>query len=520
MGILLNPNNIDFQRAINSKIYIDKSELIKYTNNVIYTEQQFICVSRPRRFGKSIAANMLTAYYSRGCDSREMFSKLKISRADTFEKHLNKYNVIHINMATFLGRYDSITETLDYLQKRILHEIKREYRDVDCFDWNDLVSVLEEVFDEKKVPFVFIIDEWDCIFREHKNNTEAQTKYLDFLRNLLKDQSYVALAYMTGILPIKKYGKHSAINVFYEYSMTDAKPISEFTGFTESEVKSLCEQYDKPFEQMKRWYDGYCLDDISIYNPKSVVESILRNNFGNYWTKTETYEALKVYIQINFDGLRDKVIKLIAGEKVKINPDKFQNDMTTFNSADDVLTLLVHLGYLTYNDNMAWIPNSEVAQEFINSIEDGGWEEVMRSIKSSDELLSATLDGDEEKVAELIEQAHQDNTSVLKYNDENSLSCVLSLAYYSARKNYTVERELPAGKGFADLVFKPRINSHSPALIVELKYDGSAEGAIEQIKNKQYTDCLKDYSGEILLVGINYDKDSKKHFCRIEKTKK
>ncbi len=518
MGILLNPNNIDFQRAINSEIYIDKSELIKYTNNVIYTEQQFICVSRPRRFGKSIAANMLTAYYSRGCDSREMFSKYKIAEADSFEKHLNQYHVIRLDMQKFANRSDTVDDMLQLLQKRVINELKQEFEINE--EETDLTYILEGIFDKYSQPFVFVIDEWDCVLRDNKNDSEAQKTYLDFLCNLFKGQSYVALAYMTGILPIKKYGKHSAINVFYEYSMTDAKPISEFTGFTESEVKSLCEQYDKPFEQMKRWYDGYCLDDISIYNPKSVVESILRNNFGNYWTKTETYEALKVYIQINFDGLRDKVIKLIAGEKVKINPDKFQNDMTTFNSADDVLTLLVHLGYLTYNDNLAWIPNSEVAQEFINSIEDGGWEEVMRSIRASDELLSATLDGDEEKVAELIEQSHQDNTSILKYNDENSLSCVLSLAYYSARKSYTVERELPAGKGFADLVFKPRTNCHSPALIVELKYDGSAEGAIEQIKNKQYTDCLKDYSGEILLVGINYDRESKKHYCKIVKTRK
>ena len=302
--------------------------------------------------------------------------------------------------------------------------------------------------------------------------------------------------------------------------MTDAKPISEFTGFTENEVKSLCEKYNKPFEQMKRWYDGYCLDGISICNPKSVVESILRNNFGNYWTSTETYEALKIYIEMNFEGLKDKIKELIAGEKIEINPGKFQNDMTTFNSADDVLTLLVHLGYLTYNDNMAWVPNSEVAQEFINSIEDGGWEEVMRSIRASDELLKATLACDEEKVAELIEQSHQDNTSILKYNDENSLSCMLSLAYYSARKSYIIERELPAGKGFVDLVFKPRSNNSNPAMIVELKYDNSAESAIEQIKEKQYTDCFKDYSGDVLLVGINYDKESKKHSCKIEKAKK
>ena len=518
MGIFLNPNNIDFQRAINSKIYIDKSELIKYTNNVIYTEQQYICVSRPRRFGKSMAANMLTAYYSRGCDSREMFSKYKIAKVDSFEKHLNKYNVIRLDIQKFANRTETVEDMLELLQKRVINELKREF-EIDEEE-SDLTYVLESIFAEYSQPFVFIIDEWDCILRDTKNDSEAQKTYLNFLCNLFKGQSYVALAYMTGILPIKKYGKHSAINVFYEYSMTDAKPISEFTGFTENEVKFLCKKYNKPFEQMKRWYDGYCLDGISIYNPKSVVESILRDNFGNYWTKTETYEALKVYIQTNFDGLRDKIVKLIAGEKVKINPDKFQNDMTTFNSADDVLTLLVHLGYLTYNDNMAWIPNSEVAQEFINSIEDGGWEEVMRSIRASDELLKATLACDEEKVAELIEQSHQDNTSILKYNDENALSCVLSLAYYSARKSYIIERELPAGKGFADLVFKPRSNNINPAMIVELKYDSYAESAIEQIKEKQYTDCLKDYSGDVLLVGINYDKESKKHSCKFERAKK
>ena len=519
MGILLNPDNIDFYNAVNySELYVDKTELIKYTNKVLFGEQKYICVSRPRRFGKSMAANMLTAYYSRGCDSREMFSKYKIAKVDSFEKHLNKYNVIRLDIQKFVNRTETVEDMLELLQKRVINELKREF-EIDEEE-SDLTYVLESIFAEYSQPFVFIIDEWDCILRDTKNDSEAQKTYLNFLCNLFKGQSYVALAYMTGILPIKKYGKHSAINVFYEYSMTDAKPISEFTGFTESEVKSLCEKYNKPFEQMKRWYDGYCLDEISIYNPKSVVESILRDNFGNYWTKTETYEALKVYIQTNFDGLRDKIVKLIAGEKVKINPDKFQNDMTTFNSADDVLTLLVHLGYLTYNDNMAWVPNSEVAQEFINSIEDGGWEEVMCSIRTSDELLKATLACDEEKVAELIEQSHQDNTSILKYNDENALSCVLSLAYYSARKSYIIERELPAGKGFADLVFKPRSNCHSPALVVELKYDSSAESAIEQIKEKQYTDCFKDYSGDVLLVGINYDKESKKHSCKIEKAKK
>lgn len=521
MGIYFNPSNIDFQQALNSKIYVDKSLLIEYTNSVIYTEQKFICISRPRRFGKSMAANMLTAYYSRGCDSKEMFGKLKISESETFEKHLNKYNVIHINMVNFMDK-SSINESLDYLSRRILHELKKEYRDVDCFDWSDLISVLDEVFDAKKIPFIFIIDEWDCVFRMHKSDTDAQTKYLNFLRNLLKDQSYVALAYMTGILPIKKYGEHSAINMFTEISMTNPRELAEFTGFIENEVKELCQQYDMPFDETKRWYDGYNLKGISIYNPRSVVMSMTGHDYDNYWTSTETYEALKVYIEMNFDGLKDTIIELLAGQKAVIDTTTFSNDMVTFATKDDVLTLLVHLGYLTYNfyTKEVSIPNYEISEQFASTIKVMDWSEVANSLKQSDELLKATLNCNEEKVAELIGKAHSDNTSILKYNDENSLSCVISLAYYSARKTYTIERELPAGKGYADLVFRPRKNNSNPAMIVELKYDKSAEGALEQIKKKQYADCLKDYSGEILLVGINYDKDCKCHTCRIEKITK
>ena len=518
MGIYVNPDNIDFQRAINSQIYVDKSGLIELTNAKLFTEQQFICVSRPRRFGKSMTANMLTAYYSRGCDSREMFSDLKIAKSADFEKHLNKYNVIHINMVNFLSESKDMNELIDFVSEDITEEILTEFSDVKFPKRQTLMRLLQSVFVQTKIPFVFIIDEWDCIFRIHKNDSDAQTKYLDFLRNLLKDQSYVALAYMTGILPIKKYGEHSALNMFTEVSMTDPREYAEYTGFTEDEVRVLCQQYNMPFEDTKSWYDGYTLMGISVYNPRSVVMSMTGGYFSNYWTSTETYEALKVYIDMNFDGLKDKVTRLVAGEKIPINPTKFQNDMTTLRSADDIFTLLVHLGYLTFDfyTKCVWIPNSEVAQEFINSIEDGGWEEVMKAINASDKLLQATINGDEQTVAEFIDKAHSENTSILKYNDENSLSCVISIAYYSAKRTYTVERELPAGKGYADLVFKPRRNNSNPAMIVELKYNKSAESAIQQIKDKNYPDCLKDYSGEVLLVGISYD-DEKRHYCRIEK---
>ena len=524
MGIFLNPDSIDFQRAVNSKIYIDKSELIIQTNKILNTEDRFVCVSRPRRFGKSIAANMLTAYYSRGCKSEELFSGLKISQAENYSKHLNKYNVIHVNMVDMFKKGDSMQQSLDYLSKRLLHELKAEFGNIDCFDWDDLIDVLRTIFAYTKIPFVFIIDEWDCIFRIKRFSYDDQTDYLDFMRNLLKDKSYVALAYMTGILPVKKYGEHSALNMFTEISVVDAADYAEFTGFTDREVKALCEKYNSSYDEIKRWYDGYCVEGISIYNPRSVVESIRSKKISNYWTKTETYEALKVYIQADFDGLHEKVVQMIAGERVEINTAKFQNDMVTFATADDVLTLLVHLGYLTFEAfgkdalgrGLVWIPNAEIQQEFINCIEDKGWEEVMKSIRASEDLIQAVLDGDADKVAKGVEQCHEDNTSILQYNNENSLSCVISLAFYSAKKYYKMIRELPAGKGFADLVLLPYPHTDKPAMVIELKHNHNADTAIRQIKEKRYTGALKDYIGDILLVGISYD-DNKGHSCIIEK---
>ena len=521
MGIYLNPNNIDFQEALNAEIYVDKTELIKHTNKKIRTTNKYICVSRPRRFGKSMAANMLVAYYSKGCDSKEMFSSYKIAADTSFEKHLNKYNVIHINMVNFLGEAKNIEEMLRFIEDDIIDEVAEEFPDLKMPRRVTLLNVLNKVFLKYKIPFIFIIDEWDCVFRMFKDKSEDHTEYLNFLRNLLKDQSYVALAYMTGILPIKKYGEHSALNMFTEVSMTDPREYAEFTGFTESEVMALCKKYNMPYDETKRRYDGYDLMGVSIYNPRSVVMSMTGGYFNNYWTSTETYEALKVYIQMNYNGLKEKVTDMIAGEKVKVNIGKFQNDMTNFNSADDVLTLLIHLGYLTYDmiNGEVRIPNSEVQQEFINSIEDGGWEEVMDAINASSKLLDLTIKGYEEKVAEMISKVHSDNTSILKYNDENSLACVLSIAYYSARKDYIIHREYATGNGFADLVFIPRKGRNLPAMIVELKKGHSADEAIQQIKDNDYLHKVSEYSGEILLVGINYD-EQKGHTCKIEKIQK
>ncbi len=521
----LNPDGQNFKIALKASIYVDKTGLIELTNSRIFAgDERFVCVARPRRFGKSMAANMLVAYYSKGCQSKELFDGLEISRCADFEEHLNRYNVIRLVMTDFLDSSKSMKDIVNDIAARIIREIKRGYSDIQ-FKESDLGSILEQTSKESGMPFIFVIDEWDCVFRERRNDVDGQNDYLKFLRDLLKDKSYVALCYMTGILPIKKYGSQSALNMFKEISMTDAGAFAKYTGFTEDEVKALCDKYGRSYEGFKDWYNGYNVKGMAIYNPKSVVESLMDDELQSYWTTTETYEALKIYIDTNMGGVKDAITKMLGGEKVKIDTSTFTNDMVTFTNCDDVLTLLIHLGYLTYekknNKEMVWIPNREVRQQFVSTIKTSHYGDVAKMLKSSDDLLEATLAMDGEKVASLLDKAHSANTSILTYNDENSLSCVITIAYYAAAAYYGIEREMPAGKGFADMVFIPKATAPGyPAMVVELKYDKTVESAISQIKKKSYVNALNFYKGDILLVGINYDKETKDHTCVIEKVKK
>ena len=530
MGSYLNPGSKGFRESLNSEIYVDKTGLLEKTNEVLDTRQKFLCVSRPRRFGKSMAADMLAAYYDCGENTAALFDPLKISKAASYQKHRNQYDVIKVNIQEFLSMTHSMTDMLAMLQKYLIFDLMEHFENVRFRDENNLIQVMKDIYNKTKRSFVILIDEWDCLFREYKQDSEAQKKYLDFLRAWLKDQDYVALAYMTGILPVKKYGSHSALNMFTEYSMTDPGDLAEYFGFTEAEVSVLCEKYGMNFDEAKTWYDGYQLvvhrqtgdEYYSMYSPKSVVESMLRHKFGTYWNQTETYEALKIYIQMDMDGLQDSVVRMLAGDAVQINTGTFSNDMTTFATKDDVLTLLVHLGYLTYDSikETVNIPNKEVSQEYVNAISTMSWHGVADSVDASRKLLQALWELDADTVAAGIEKAHEEIT-ILQYNDENSLSCTISLAFYFAREYYTIIRELPSGKGFVDICFIPRkLHMDKPAVVIELKWDKTAEGAIDQIKKKRYVDALKDYQGNLLLAGINYEKKTKKHSCVIEKVEK
>ncbi len=422
-------------------------------------------------------------------------------------------------MQEFLSQSKDVQEMLDLLKKSVLWDLLEKYPEYRYFDKTNLTRTMQDIYSKSKVPFVVIIDEWDCVFREYKNDRPAQAQYLDFLRDLLKDKRYIAMAYMTGILPIRKYGTQSALNMFDEFSMIDPGPLAEYVGFTEEEVEKLCGQYKMDIEEVKSWYDGYSFESAkSVYSPRSVVSCMRFRKMGNYWNQTETFETLQIYIDMNFDGLREDVLSMIAGDRIPVDTGSFTNDMVTLRTEDDVFTLLIHLGYLGYDerDRCVFIPNGEVRSEYVNAVSVSEWGEVSKALKNSADTLNAIWQGRPKQVAEGIRQAHFE-TSHIQYNDENALSYTISLALYAARNFYTVHRELAGGKGFADLVFLPRKQfQDKPALVVELKWDKDARGAIEQIKEREYCKSLEGYEGDIILVGVNYEVKSKEHTCVIE----
>lgn len=524
MGRFVNPDNSAFQVALNSRIYVDKTGLIEYTNSVLDTTDAYICNSRPRRFGKSYAANMLAAYYSKGADSEKMFSDLLIGNSSDFKKHLNKYDLIHIDIQWFLVNCKETDNIVSFITESVLDEVREIYPECLNSQVRSLPDALSRVKNQTGQKFIIIIDEWDVLIRDEKINEKVQDEYINFLRGMFKGiepTKYIQLAYLTGILPIKKEKTQSAVNNLDEFTMLQAYNLAPFIGFTEEEVKILCDQYHRDFEKVKKWYDGYLLENCQVYNPKAVVSVMQKGKFRSYWSETGSYEVVVPLIGMDFDGLKSAIIEMLSGMSVEVDVSTFKNDPANIQSKDEVITYLIHLGYLGYNEenSTAFVPNEEIRQELSNAVKDNNWDELVSFQNKSSTLLDATLTGNEEVVAETIEKIHSEYASVIQYNDENSLSSVLAIAYLSSMQYYFKPiRELPAGLGFADFIYipKPEYANRYPALVIELKWDKNAKTALQQIKDKKYPNSILSYTGKILLVGISYDKKSKKHECVIE----
>lgn len=521
MGIYINPKNENLKMALNSEIFVDKSLVLQKFCRLLNSNQRFICVSRPRRFGKTTVRSLMEAYFSKGCDSFELFKDLKIAKEPCFKENLNKFNLLSIDMGFFYSSSENKEAVLENLKTELLEDFKKEFKDIEFSETDSIAKLIQRVYDETNTKFVVIIDEYDVIIRE-KMSDEVIKNYRELLNSLFKGDPLskaITLVYITGILPIIRDKVQSKLNNFKESTMLDPFGLEEYFGFTKDEVKSLCDKYNMDFSECENWYDGYKIGDISVYNPNSVVEAMTRRKFKNYWNISGSYEVVSEYINLNFDGVKSGVMDMMAGKEIPVNPEEFSNSLKDFSTKDDIFAYLIHLGYLNFDEDkrLCRIPNKEIRQEWERALKKANnFKKIVEMIENSEKLLEWTVKGDSEKVAEALDKAHQTVADPLDYNNESSLKTTIILAYYTARSKYTIVKELPTGNGFADIGFIP-IDKKDPAMVVELKYNKDADTAIKQIKEKNYPAGFENYIDNLLLVGINYNKENKLHECVIEK---
>lgn len=501
---------INFPKALKSHIYVDKSGLIGPMNERIGTDDCYICITRPRRFGKTVNANMLGAYYTKGIDARSLFENLQAAVEDTFEEHLNSHNVIYIDFSRMPENCSSYADYISYIKEKLYADIKDAYG-----MGRDSYRTLSDLLVAAGESYIFILDEWDSVFHRKFIAASEREEFLVFLKGLLKDQPYVELAYMTGVLPIAKYSSGSELNMFSEYNFMNDHIYEDYFGLNENEVRLLCSGSDKvSYEELAYWYDGYFTSrGTHIFNPRSVSMALNDGVCLNYWTESGPMNEVAECIEHNVDEVRDDIVKLIAGIPVEADLDGYSASQLQLDTRDAILSAMVVYGFLSYYDGRLHIPNRELMEKFQRVLTRDSFGAVKEVVDRSKEMLEATIEGNEEKVAAILEEIHDREIPCLKYSDENSLSCVITLAYLYARKDYWIEREFETGKGKCDYIFFPK-KTGSPAIILELKMGSDSGTAIKQIKEKNYAQKVKEYKN-VLLVGIAYDK-KKRHTCTIE----
>ena len=521
MSLYLNNGNRGFQISLNSEIYVDKTGLLKHLNRWINSPERFVCVSRARRFGKTLAAQMIEAYYCKSCDSRAMFEPFEIAKDPSFETHLNQYDVISVDVQSFLLQGQDHKCFIERIKKDIGAELRQAWPKL-SLKGMELPDMLATINDKTGEKFVIIIDEWDAIFRNYPDDTGTQLEWIHFLRDLFKQktsETYLALAYVTGILPVKKYKTQSSLNNFIEFTMLKPKALEPYVGFNEDEVHALCDRYEMDKAEAAHWYDGYQFKiEKHVYNPCSLVQAMRNQDFGSYWTSTASFESILDFINADLDGIYADVQMLIAGGRVSINTTSYDNSFTTPKCKDDAFTCLVHIGYLGYDveTSEVFIPNEEVRIAFKDALRVCNWPDAIKPWQRSQKFITAILSEDNETVARLVEETHQNMTSIIAYNNENALACVISVLCISIENKYIIIREMPSGKGFADIILLPKPRMMTPAIVIELKFKQDVKAAIDQIRENQYPDRLKEFYGEVVLVGISYSK-RKVHECFVER---
>ncbi len=522
MGRFLNPGNGGFQRIIGSEVYVDKTGILGFLNRWIDTDARFVCVSRARRFGKTVAARTIEAYYDNSCDSHALFAPYTVAQSPLYEQHINRYDVIGIDVLTFLQRGEEPRTFIDRVVVAILADVCKKWPNIENLEKMTLADALATVHEQTGARFIFVIDEWDAVFRQYPDDEVLQKDWIYFLRDLFKQKvmdDVIALAYMTGILPVKKYKTQSSLNQFEEYTMLRPLVLEPFVGFLPPEVDALCEKFGMNRAEAAEWYDGYRFPhEHHVYNPCSVARAMKNREYGSYWTQTDSFESLLDYINADLDGVYDDVMCMIGGGRVDVNTGTYDNSFTVPKCKDDCFTLLTHIGYLAYDEEVSqvFIPNEEVRMAFRAALKQCAWPDAIKPYQRSRKFIQSILAEDNDTVARMVEETHQNMTSVLMYNNENALSCVISVLCFFAENQYKVIREFPTGKGFADIVLLPKKRISGLAMVIELKFKKDVKAAIDQIHENHYPDSLKDFYGELILVGISYNK-KKAHECVIER---
>lgn len=536
MGIYLNSKAayILYKGETQNPFFVDKSQMLEELFPLVRRGNSHICITRPRRFGKTVMANMIATYFSKGCDANDIFQNLAVAQSPEYDRYRNKFSVIHISFNDIGEECNSYKQYIEQIREYLVHDLKREYPDVELYGKKDVTGILRYInAEDPTARFIFVLDEWDFIFHQDFVTEGDKKAYLQFLRNLLKDRPYVLLAYMTGILPIAKYSSGSELNMFLEYTMAAEEQYSQYFGFTEEEVDILFQKYcmytegpkNLTREELKNWYDGYYTKSgRRLYNPRSVVTSLKNNNLGNYWTSSGPYDEIYYYIENNVDDVRDDLALMVSGVAVPAKIKEYAATSMNLQTRDEIFSAMVVYGFLSYENGKVSIPNRELMEKFTDMLQkEPSLGYVYRLAKESNRMLQATLEGDTETMTEILELVHDTETPLFHYNHETELTAVVNLAYLSARDSYRIEREDKAGKGYVDFIFYPEKDRNADCIILELKVDYTPEEAIAQIKEKKYAlrfkgkagETLK-YPGRILAVGISYDKKTKKHSCKVE----
>ncbi len=506
-----------FTKTTKEKYFVDKSILIEKINELVGTASQYVCITRPRRFGKTINAMMLACYYSKNANFKSLFDNLQISNCESYLEHLNKHNVIYMTMNELPKPNCSYEEFIERYIHLLIEDLKELAPNIQMNEKLSLSDLFTQVYNETNDGFIFIIDEWDYIFNNNLFSNEDRENFLQFLKDLLKDKPYVELAYMTGVLPIAKYSSGSALNMFVEFNITNDYQFDKYFGFTHNEVEILCSKQSKvSIDGLKDWYNGYhTCNNLQIYNPRSVVLALNQGVCQSYWTNTGPMDEILYYINNDTDSIKDDVVRMVSNIPLEIKLKGYSAEQKELNTRNQILSAMTVYGFLSYHDETLTIPNKELRIKFDEALEDKSMGSVSEIVMKSNEMLKATLRKDTETMEKLIQEAHDINIPIIKYNDENSLACIITLVYLSARTKYKIVREMPAGIGFADFIFYPN-DKNKPAFIIELKKDSTPDEALKQIKEKRYALALKDYTGQKLAVGISYDSKFKSHKVKIE----